>query len=173
MNKQNLILIVVLILGVVGFYLIDTYLFKDKKESDIEVTELSYVEINVSGCVVRSGSYKLPSTYTIKDLFFMVGLKDDADVTEYNYEELLVDKMEYFVPSKKVELVENNTFSTLVNINTASKEELMSLDGIGEAIAQRIIAYRETKLFTNKEEIKNVSGIGDKVYEKIKDRITV
>lgn len=173
MNKQNLILIIVFVLGVIGFYLVDSYLFKEKKDVDVEISELSYVEINVSGCVLRSGSYKLPATYTIKELFLMVGLKDEADITGYNVDEVLVDKMNYYVPAKIEEKIENNTFSSVVNINTASVEELMSLDGVGETIAKRIILYRETKLFSTIEEIKNVSGIGDKVYEKIKDRITV
>lgn len=62
----------------------------------------------------------------------------------------------------------------LVNINTAGIGELMELDGIGEAIAKRIIDYRnEHGKFASIEEIKNVSGIGDKKYEKIKDYICV
>lgn len=64
--------------------------------------------------------------------------------------------------------------SSLININTASVEELMTLDGIGEVIAQRIVDYRnEHGKFNSIEEIKNVSGIGDKKFEKIKDRICV
>ena len=65
---------------------------------------------------------------------------------------------------------ENNT---KVNLNTASLEELMSLTGIGESKATLIIEYRNTKPFSTIEDIKNISGISDKVYEKIKDYITV
>ena len=60
-----------------------------------------------------------------------------------------------------------------VNINTASKEELMSISGIGEAKAQAIINYRQNTPFKSKEDIKNVKGISDKSYEKIKDSIKV
>ena len=64
--------------------------------------------------------------------------------------------------------------NTLVNINTATKETLMSLKGIGESKADKIIEYRNTQgTFKTIDEIKNVSGIGDSVYEKIKDYITV
>jgi competence protein ComEA len=61
-----------------------------------------------------------------------------------------------------------------VNINTATKEELMTLDGVGEATAEKIIVYRqEHGSFSSIEEIKEVSGIGDKKYEAIKESITV
>ena len=65
------------------------------------------------------------------------------------------------------------TTSSVININTATKEELMTLTGIGEAKAEAIISYREKTPFTKIEDIKNVSGIGDSVYEDIKDYITV
>lgn len=65
----------------------------------------------------------------------------------------------------------NNT--SLVSINTASKEELMTISGIGESKAIAIIEYREKNgLFNDISDIKNVSGIGDSLYEKIKDYIT-
>lgn len=67
----------------------------------------------------------------------------------------------------------SNTQS-LVNINTATVEELTTLKGVGEATAEKIIADREQKgAFKSKEDLKRVSGIGDKKYESLKDYITV
>lgn len=63
--------------------------------------------------------------------------------------------------------------SSKININTASKEELESLTGIGEAKAESIIEYRNNNKFESIEDIKNVNGIGDSLYEKIKDNIEV
>lgn len=60
-----------------------------------------------------------------------------------------------------------------ININTATKEELMELNGIGDAISDRIINYRENSPFNSIEEIKNVKGIGEKSFEKIKEHIIV
>ena len=61
----------------------------------------------------------------------------------------------------------------MVNINTAGSEQLQTLTGIGPALAERIISYREQNgAFMSIEEIKNVSGIGDKTFEKFRDRIT-
>ena len=63
--------------------------------------------------------------------------------------------------------------SSLVNINTASKEELMSIPNIGASKADAIIVYRSDHVFTKIEDIINVSGIGDALFAKIKDYITV
>ena len=61
-----------------------------------------------------------------------------------------------------------------VNLNTATREELMTLKGIGEAKADDIIAYRESHGgFQKIEDIKKISGIKNAAFEKIKDDITV
>ena len=62
----------------------------------------------------------------------------------------------------------------LVNLNTATKEQLMTLPGIGEAKADSIIRYRtENGFFASTEDVMNISGIKNSIYEKIRDRITV
>ena len=64
--------------------------------------------------------------------------------------------------------------NALININTASSEELQKIAGVGPSTAQKIIDYRSTNgRFKSKDEIKNVSGIGDKTYAKMEDKITV
>lgn len=61
-----------------------------------------------------------------------------------------------------------------ININTATKEELMQLEGVGSAYADAIIEYREANgPFENPEDIMEVKGIGESTYNKNKDRITV
>lgn len=61
----------------------------------------------------------------------------------------------------------------LININTASREELMTLPGIGESKADAILEYRKTNGgFGTKEEIMNITGIKEGVYSKIEDKIT-
>ena len=67
----------------------------------------------------------------------------------------------------------NSDKNKQVSLNSASKEELMTLSGIGESKADAIIEYRKKKKFESIEEIKEVSGIGDALFEKIKDNITI
>lgn len=68
----------------------------------------------------------------------------------------------------------NNVVSNLINLNTATLEELQTLTGIGLSKAKNIIDYREANQgFKSIEEIKEVKGIGDAVFQKIKDHITV
>lgn len=61
-----------------------------------------------------------------------------------------------------------------ININKASIEELMQLDGVGQKYAMRIVEYREKNgPFKQAEDIMKVRGIGTKIFEANKDRITV
>ena len=61
-----------------------------------------------------------------------------------------------------------------VNLNTASKDELVALPGIGPAKAQAIIDYRKSHgAFKSVEELKDVKGIGAKRYEKLKGEFTI
>ena len=63
--------------------------------------------------------------------------------------------------------------NNIININTATIEELQTLNGIGESKAKDIIAYRETNKFNTIDDIKNVPGIGEGLFAKIKENITV
>lgn len=69
---------------------------------------------------------------------------------------------------------ESSPISDKISINTATKEELMTLPGIGESKANDIISYREKSgPFESIEEIMKVSGIGENIYAQIKENITV
>jgi competence protein ComEA len=60
-----------------------------------------------------------------------------------------------------------------VNINTADREQLMSLKYVGESLAEKIVEFRKDRPFQTPEEIMNVKGIGEKIFEANKDRIVV
>ena len=89
--------------------------------------------------------------------------------------EPLTDGQHIHIPTKEIFLqTAAATSSELVNINTADADRLISLRGIGPALAQRIIDYREQNgPFKSIDELKNVRGIGDKKFADIKDDITI
>ena len=90
----------------------------------------------------------------------------------------------YIVKSENAEKLQNELDSVelgvynpdiygLININTADKETLMLLSGIGDKKAEAIIEYRKNNPFKSIDEITNIKGIGNVIFDKIKDIICV
>lgn len=156
-------------------------------EEDVQESMNEY-SVYVCGAVMKAGVYQLVEGSRICDAIAIAGgMTEDAMETYLNQAELLVDGQMIYVPTQdEVENQDwtNNTSagtstgesqgsSGLVNINTASKEELMTLTGIGEAKAESIIEYRETNgFFSSIEDIQNITGIKEGVFTQIEDEIT-
>ena len=106
------------------------------------------------------------------------GLTDLAALETVNMAAPLTDGQHIHIPTKEIFLQAKNFSASssgdLVNINTADAEHLATLKGIGPALAQRIIEYREQNgTFKSIDEIKNVRGIGQKKFDAFKDKITI
>lgn len=131
--------------------------------------------------VYTENEYKKNNTKEeVKEVVCVCPTYDISECTNNTISEIVVNNDENTNKSITInnDEIENNdnisSNSYLVNINTASKEELMKLTGIGESKALDIISYRKLNgNFKSIEDIKNVSGIGNSIYEKIKDSITV
>lgn len=106
------------------------------------------------------------------------GLTSLADADSVNLAEPLTDGQHIHIPTKEIflqpqSIAASSASSDTVNINTADANELATLKGIGPALSQRIIDYRnEHGAFKSIDEIKNVSGIGEKKFAAFKDKIT-
>lgn len=87
---------------------------------------------------------------------------------ELKQQDTLVKQNNYFPQSSKKELPSNK-----IDLNNASKVELMKLPGIGEKTALKIIEYRNNKKFQKIEDIKNIKGIGEKKFDKMKQLIYI
>ncbi|AKS38982.1 competence protein ComEA [Anoxybacillus gonensis] len=143
--------------------------------------EETSVFVDVKGAVKRAGVYEVAATSRIRDVIEMAGgLTEEADETKINLAMKVHDEMVIYVPKKGEEISELADMHTIdqsngkVNINTATAEQLQTLQGIGPAKASAIIAYREEHgPFQKAEDLLNVSGIGEKSFEKIKEQIVV
>jgi len=146
--------------------------------SNVDVQVASEVVIDISGEVIKEGVYKLKNGSRVDDVLIMAGglsAKADRDWVEKNLNraEKLYDGQKIYIPKvgEKVEIL-GVSDSKIIRLNSATLEQLDKLDGVGPAIAQRIIDYRsENGGFKSIEEIKLVPGIGDKMFEKIKNEI--
>lgn len=91
---------------------------------------------------------------------------------DYSFNDAVINEKDIISNEDKVNDI-SSVENKLVNINTCTKEDLLSLSGIGESKAEAIIAYREENgSFKTIEDLLNVSGIGNSIYEKIKNYIT-
>ena len=151
----------------------------EKGASEKEAEASIYV--HVCGQVHHPGVYELQENSRLYEAITAGGgLTEAAADTYLNQAEILTDGQQIYVPSGEevqapADLLQRpEAGDGKVNINTASREELMTLTGIGEAKAEAIIRYREDKgSFKSAEELKEVEGIKDGVYNKVKDQIKV
>lgn len=151
------------------------------------------VRVYITGAVVKSDVYVLPQGSIVKDVIEAAGgLTTEADPVQINQAQELKDQQHVHVPAlgeenppPPIQDGQSNpnpgnssqagvATGGLININTATLEQLDQLPGIGPAIAQRIIDYREgSGGFTSVEQVTEVSGIGEATFNKIKDLISV
>lgn len=146
--------------------------------------------VHVCGAVNAPGVYELKTDARIYEALEAAGgMTEDAAADWINQAEALSDGERIYVPTQE-EAEESaqsvsgrwadpngnagGSVSDKININTAAKEELMTLSGIEASKAESILKYRqEHGNFQNIEDLKKIEGIKDGVFNKIKDDITV
>lgn len=164
------------------------------KDTNETIKENTKIIVHVSGAVRNEGIVELEHSSRVADAIEKAGgITEDAYMKDVNLASLLEDGMKIYIPTKEEvkkqeettnnignnnNIIRNNNVESntakKVNINTATKEELDTLPGVGESTANKIINYREENgKFKSIEEIKEVSGIGDSKYEQIKNLIEI
>ena len=151
---------------------------KDEKSEDKHDEKIF---VDVKGAVKHPGVFETTKDKRVKDLIEEAGgLLDDADTSTLNLSQKVKDQMVIYVlkhGEKPKQISDSGTSSSsgdVININTANKEQLMKISGVGKTKAEAIISYREKNGdFKKKEDITKVRGIGKATFEKIKDKIEV
>lgn len=178
--------------GIKLTYREEDIIYNSLNEEELEEKHLEFQEerqiiiIDIDGAVNKPGVYQCLEGDRVNDVIIMAGgLLENAYTKNINKARKLEDGEKIYILEDgeevfNVALFEESIYNTgesnitnKININNASKDMLMKLDGIGEVYAERIIDYREKNKFKNIEEIKNIKGIGDKTFENIKDKITI
>lgn len=140
------------------------------------------VVVHVAGAVSSPGVYTLPADSRVDDAVRAAGATADADLSQLNLAQKLADGQKITVPVAGAAPADGSSATTtadsdnggLININTATQEDLESLPSIGEVRAQAIITYREEHGgFRTTDELMEVSGIGEKIFADISPHITV
>ena len=168
-------------------------------ESSAPTETVQLVSVYICGEVINPGIYEAPKGVILNDIIEDAGgLTDEASVNNINFVYQITCNMSIYIPSKSEtangfsggDIIRQDgvyvwggqqggsadsgsTTISIVNINTATVDELKTLPGIGEVTAQAIVDYRAKNPFKTKEDIKNVTGIGDSKYNRIKDYISV
>ena len=151
-------------------------------ESEDSSVQPQVIFVDIGGAVEEPGVYEVAKDTRLFEVIEMAGgLSEDADPDHVNRASFVEDGQKIIIPVKGSEYTDDRTAaafspeadSGLININTASADELKTLSGIGDVTAEKIIEYRSSTAFKSKEDIMSVDGIGSKTYEKIKDDITV
>lgn len=162
-------------------------IYKNSNKNSDE--EYKSIIVEIKGEVKNPNVYKMKSQSRLYELIDKAGgytnkadktcinaskkLKDEDCIIIYSKEEMKNNKSK-IVPKERLSSPISNEEKEKININTATKEELKSLPGVGEVTAQKIIDYREKNgEFSSIDEITEIDRIGDKTLEKFKDKIDV
>ena len=157
---------------------------KEQIEEKIE-NNIQKIKVDIKGEILNPGVYELELGNRIIDVVNLSGgFTNNAVTTNVNLSKKIYDEMVILIPDKgnvceiiqdynSLDNEEKNVDNGLVNINTASKEDLLNLTGVGESKADAIIEYRKQNKFESIEDIMNIPGIKESLFNKIKDEITV
>lgn len=183
--KQNLLIIVLVVAGLIllGYGLISLTEPTDSSEEIIigstdAAVSASKIKADIEGAVVKPGVYELSSNSRIQDLVIAAGgLSQDADrewvSKNINLAAKVSDGAKLYVP-KAGERQESTSSipgqANLININSATSKDLDTLPGIGPATAEKIIQNRP---YQTLDELLSKKVVGSKVFEDIKDKITI
>lgn len=141
-------------------------------DSVLETTQTHKWFVDVKGEVKHTGVYEVSEGMRIRDVIELAGgFNEHADKNSINLSQNVSDEMVIFVPSLSSDSngLTLTYDSSKIRLNTATKEELMTIDGVGEKKAEAIIAFRnKVKKIKHFDDLKEIKGFSQKLIDKIK-----
>lgn len=177
-KRLTIILAFVVLVMTVGFY---TQCQKEAVVENPSSTDKAQV-VKTNIVVYVSGLVNHPGVITVAEGSRVIdavnaagGVAPGADMTKVNLAQTLTDGVQIDVPGgAQTPAATVAAADGKININTADKTELDKLPGVGPAMAEKIIQYRQDKgLFKEVEELKKVPGIGENKFNRLKDKVTL
>ena len=178
--RSACLVLILIVCGVILAFVVRTYMIiseqADRQQIVISDSGIGVADNNNYIVDLPDGTVVVAQTETLQNSY--IGNIDSVNNVPQNNTsnttQVTQTETTQTLPAQSTTAAATTNSNGKININTASLEELMGLDGVGEKKAQAIIDYRyENGRFYSAEEITNVSGIGEKTFEKNKDRITV
>ena len=161
----------------------------NKKEVSIQKdnTKETKIFIDIKGAVKHPNVYEMASSNRVIDALNKAEVLKDADLSQLNLSEKLVDQKLIYVPKKGENSMKiNSQQSTLnssdvkintnqpLNLNSATEEQLKNIPGIGPSKAKEILYYREQNHgFNSIDDLMKIKGFGKKTFEKMKEHFTI
>ncbi len=186
-----------LLIFISSLLIINVFIYSTK---DIHALEYNKIIVDIKGAVKNPGVYEVDMNTTTYDLIKLAGgLRSYADTSLINLSKKLNDEDVVIIYTidevnslttgdRSVKVIEKECMcpkitnvscinsklnKNIINLNTATLDELQKLNGIGKSKAEAIIEYRNKTPFTKIEDIMNVKGIGKSLYEKNKELIGI
>ncbi len=194
-SQEKQVLMVLGLLIVIGmmFYFV-THLPSRQKPDSVSIIDTSNqiettannsvgkIYVHLSGAVKKPGVYTLAnSTRLYEAIQIAGGALPLADLDSLNLSQALTDGQKVVIKSKAYNIEHTNKVAqgsgevvgTVLDLNSATIQELDTLPKVGPALAKRIVEYREKQSFSTLEDLRKVKGIGAKMFEAIKPLVTI
>ena len=157
-----------------------------KNSKKLNKKEVS-IQKDIKGAVKHPNVYEMSSSNRVIDALNKAEVLKDADLSQLNLSEKLVDQKLIYVPKKGENSMKiNSQQSTLnssdvkintnqpLNLNSATEEQLKNIPGIGPSKAKEILNYREQNHgFNSIDDLMKIKGFGKKTFEKLKEHFTI
>lgn len=159
------------------------------KSTASSATPTGKVTVDIKGAVNKPGVYTLPKTSRVQEAVTAAGGQtSQADMRQVNLAKELMDQQVVYIPVQGEQLSGVTTASATgldgstdssgsqpkINLNQATKDDLLKISGIGDKKADKIIEYRQSHgQFKTIDELKNVDGFGEKTVAKLKEQLAV